>query len=462
MQSGQRFSQLALKGRIAGFGLLAFVEIGLGFPQAEHHEDACGRDHRRDEATDQEDPDQRRGPPMGGRINAPRARIDGTQSPTKIPFVSESRKKSDTEKTNDRNAASRTRILALFMWRSDMPREYSVHTTAPAERDDPPRPADRFARMKAATYDRYGPPEVVRVSEVPTPEPGDSEVLVRVEAVAVTSGDARIRAARFPRGFAFPARLAFGLRAPRRKVLGSAFSGVIEKTGDKVTGFSPGDEVCGMNGIHMGAHAEYLAVSERRLARKPAGVSHADAAGILFGGSAALYYLRDQCAIKPGDSILINGAAGSIGTAAVQIAQVPKAKVTAVCSSRNFDLVRRLGAERVVDYNETPVTELTDRFDVVLDCVGNLDRKTGSRLATNDGFLLLPAAGLVEVVRPGGRVRSGTSPEEPADFTYLLDAIEESRLDPVTETLDGLEQITEAYRRIDSGHKTGNLVILPN
>jgi NADPH:quinone reductase-like Zn-dependent oxidoreductase len=313
--------------------------------------------------------------------------------------------------------------------------------------------------MKAATNNEYGPPEVVEVRDLPSPESEDSEVLVRVEAVAVTSGDARIRAARFPRGFGLPARLAFGVRRPRRKVLGMTFSGVVETAGSKAAGFAPGDEVCGMTGIPMGAHAEYVAVRASKLTRKPTGVSHTDAAGILFGGTTALYFLRDSCEITPGNSVLINGASGSVGTAAVQLAKHLGATVTAVCSSGNFELAQRLGADRTVDYGETPVTELPDRFDVVFDTVGNIDRKSGTRLLNEHGVLLLAVASLGETIRPGGRVKSGNGPEDPADFEYLLGLVEGGRLDPVTEVLDGLEHVTEAYERIDSGHKTGNLVL---
>jgi NADPH:quinone reductase-like Zn-dependent oxidoreductase len=313
--------------------------------------------------------------------------------------------------------------------------------------------------MKAATYDRYGPPEVIRVTDLPVPEPGASQLLVRVKAVAVTSGDARIRAARFPRGFAVPARLAFGMRRPRRHVLGGTFSGTVESAGSETGDFAPGDEVSGMTGIRMGAHAEYVAVPAARATRKPAGVSHVDAAGILFGGTAALYFLRDRSEIGQGSKVLVNGASGSIGTAAVQLARNLGATVTAVCRARNFDLVERLGADRTVDYRETPVADLPGRFDVVLDTVGNIDRRAGTRLLTGDGLLLLTVASLGETIRPGGRVRSGTSPEKPSDFEYLLDLVEAGHLDPVVEALDGLESIPEAYRRIDSGRKVGNLVI---
>ncbi|NUT98334.1 MAG: NAD(P)-dependent alcohol dehydrogenase, partial [Saccharothrix sp.] len=180
--------------------------------------------------------------------------------------------------------------------------------------------------MRAAVVDRYGAPEVVRVAEVPRPEPRAGEVVVRVRAVAVTSGDARIRAARFPRGFGVAGRLALGLRGPRRPVLGGSFSGEVVEG----AGFAPGDEVCGMSGVRLGAHAEYAAVPAAKLVRKPAGVSHEDAAGLLFGGSTALCLLRDKGAIKAGHRVLVNGASGAIGTNAVQLAKHFGAEVTAV------------------------------------------------------------------------------------------------------------------------------------
>jgi NADPH:quinone reductase-like Zn-dependent oxidoreductase len=224
--------------------------------------------------------------------------------------------------------------------------------------------------MRAAVIDRYGPPEVVQVVEVPRPVPADGEVLIRVVAAAVTSGDARIRAARFPPGFALPARLAFGIRRPRRAVLGSSLSGIVETTAPGVDTFAPGDQVCAMTGTRMGAHAEYVAVPVGRLARKPTSVTHEDAAGLLFGGTAALYFLRDRASFAPGSSVLVNGASGAVGTNAVQLAHHLGATVTAVTSAANAELVTDLGAERVIDHQQTDITALTERFDVVLDTVG--------------------------------------------------------------------------------------------
>jgi NADPH:quinone reductase-like Zn-dependent oxidoreductase len=315
--------------------------------------------------------------------------------------------------------------------------------------------------MRAAVVDRYGPPEVVRITAVARPVPAGDEVLVRVVAAAVTSGDARIRAARFPPGFALPARLAFGLRGPRRDILGSSVSGTVETVGADVQAFAPGDQVCAMTGTRMGAHAEYVAVPVGRLARVPPGVTHDDAAGVLFGGTAALYFLRDRAAVRPGASVLVNGASGAVGTNAVQFARHFGATVTAVTSAANTGLVTGLGAERVVDHQQTAVTDLTDRFDVVLDTVGNLTIATGRRLQTESGVLVLAVAGLGDTIRARGNVVAGSARERVDDFDHLLSLLAAGELTVVHDQRFTLEDIVEAHRRVDSGHKVGNIVVRP-
>jgi NADPH:quinone reductase-like Zn-dependent oxidoreductase len=305
--------------------------------------------------------------------------------------------------------------------------------------------------MKAAVVDRFGPPHVVRIADVPTPVPRRGEVLVRVRAAAVTTGDARIRGARFPRGFGLPGRLAFGPFRPRRKVLGMAFSGVVEATGE---------EVCGMTGMRLGAHAEYVAVGAGRIVAKPAEVTHEDAAGLLFGATTALYFLRDRAEITRGTSVLVNGASGAIGTSAVQLARHLGATVTGVTSAANADLVMRLGADRVIDHR---TAELTGRYDVVLDAVGNLTPTTGGRLLTDRGVLLLAVATLGQTItsRGRGRVRSGTTPERAADFTHLLQMVAKGELTVVLDDVLALDGIVAAHERVDSGRKVGNVVVRP-
>jgi NADPH:quinone reductase-like Zn-dependent oxidoreductase len=315
--------------------------------------------------------------------------------------------------------------------------------------------------MRAAVVDRYGPPEVVRVAELPRPEPRAGEVLVRVRAVAVTSGDARIRSARFPTGFGSLARVMFGLVRPRRPILGMSFSGVVEVVGSRVGDFAPGDEVCGMTGSRMSAHAEYVAVAAKKLARKPSGVTHEDAAGLLFGGTTALFFLRDKASVGSGTSVLVNGASGAVGTNAVQLAKHFGATVTGVASGANASLVLTLGADRVIDYTSGDLTTTAERFDVVLDTVGNLSIASGRRLLRTGGVLLLAVASLGDMLRARGQVIAGTSPERVDDFQLLLGLLADGKITVVHDRIYDLDDIVEAYRRVDSGRKVGNVIVRP-
>ncbi|MBK8459985.1 MAG: NAD(P)-dependent alcohol dehydrogenase [Micropruina sp.] len=315
--------------------------------------------------------------------------------------------------------------------------------------------------MRAAVIDRYGAPEVVRIAEVATPEPKPGEVLVRVMAAAVTSADARIRAARFPRGFGVPARLFFGVRRPRRPILGGCFSGVVEAVGSQVSGLAVGDSVSGMTGMRLGTHAEYVNVPATSVVAKPAQVSHEEAAGVLFGGATALYCLRDKAALAPGRSVLINGASGAIGTNAVQLAKHLGADVTAVTSAANRELVLGLGADRVIDHTHTDVTATGERFDVVLDAVGNLTIASSRPLLTERGLLLLAVANVADTIRARGNVVAVSAPERGEDFAYLLRLVEQGHLRVINALACDLADIVEAHRRVDSGRKVGNVVVRP-
>lgn len=315
--------------------------------------------------------------------------------------------------------------------------------------------------MKAAVVGRYGPPRTVRIEQVPDPEPRADEVLVRVRATAVTAGDARIRAARFPRGFGVLGRLGLGLRGPRRPVLGVVFSGTVERLGSAGMALSVGDEVAGMTGARMGAHAELLVVPAARLVPKPAAVSHADAAAALFGGTTALHFLRDRAGLRAGQRVLVNGASGSVGSAAVQLARQLGAEVTAITSDRNRRLVASLGAERTIDYATQPVAGMRGDYDIVFDAVGNIGRSDGPRLLAPGGALILAAAGLVDTLAARGRVHAGSAPERPESFSLLLDLVAAGDFDPLARALGGLEAIPEAHAIVDSGRKVGNLVVLP-
>jgi len=277
----------------------------------------------------------------------------------------------------------------------------------------------------------------------------------------LTSGDARIRGARFPPGFGLPARLAFGLRRPRRRILGMVFAGVIEDVGPGVANFVPGHAVCGMTGMSMGAHAEYVSVAAGRVAAVPSGVSHSDAAGLLFGGSTALYFLRDRASLRPGMSVLVNGASGAVGSNAVQLAKYYGATVTGVTSAGNADFVRHLGASRVIDYAVSDVRALSDRFDVVFDAVGNLSIATGRPLLRDGGVLVLAVASLWDMLRARRGVVAGSGPERAADFEWLLQRVAATDLTVVIDREFPLDHIADAYRLVDSGHKRGNVIVRP-
>nr|BFE78296.1 NAD(P)-dependent alcohol dehydrogenase [Planobispora longispora] len=253
----------------------------------------------------------------------------------------------------------------------------------------------------------------------------------------------------------------FGVFRPRRAILGSAFSGEVEAVGARVRDIAPGDEVCGMTGARLGAHAEYVAVPAEKLARKPSAVSHEDAAGVLFGGTTALFFLRDKASVGPGMSVLVNGASGAIGTNAVQLAKHFGATVTGVTSSGNAGLVAGLGAERTIDYAEDDLTGTADRFDVVLDTVGNLSIASGRRLLTARGVLLLIVGSLGDTVRARGNVVAGVAPERVRDFELLLRLVADGTITVVIDRVHDLGDIAEAHRRVDSGRKVGNIVVRP-
>ncbi len=299
--------------------------------------------------------------------------------------------------------------------------------------------------MKAAVYHVYGPPDVIHVVEMPKPVPKPQEVLVKVKSVALTAADVRIRAAQFPKGFGFLARLVFGLSAPRRSILGSCFSGVIEAVGGEVTQFKVGDEVCGTSSIGFGMHAEYGVVKANgSIVKKPQNVSHDDAAAVIFGGTASLYFLRDRAKIQKGQQLLVNGADGALGTNAVQLAKHFGAIVTTATRTK-------------------PVpTGAVGPYDIVFDTVGNLTPADASRLLTEKGTLILAVASLSQMFSGDKRVVTGTATEKAEDLRTLLSLVERGELYPVIDSVYPLERMVEAYQRAESRQKKGTIIIHPN
>ena len=318
--------------------------------------------------------------------------------------------------------------------------------------------------MKAAWYDRYGDADVVGMRDVAMPEISDDEILVKVHASTVTTADWRLRASAFPGAFWLPGRLMFGLFAPRSHVLGGDFAGRVVAVGKAVTRFSEGDAVFGFS--TLGAHAEYLTIcSDAAVAAMPPGVSFAEAAAVPFGALSALVFLRDFAQLKPGQKVLINGASGGVGVFAVQLAKVLGAEVTGISSAANLALVRSLGADHVIDYAAPDMAADTARYDVILDTIGTMNFAGIKQRLTSVGAFVPLNFGLREVWqslmtgRRGKRVVVGVSGDNQADLAWLADLLESRQIRGVIEDCYPLARISQAYRRVESRHKTGAVVL---
>jgi NADPH:quinone reductase-like Zn-dependent oxidoreductase len=318
--------------------------------------------------------------------------------------------------------------------------------------------------MKAAVCERYGPPEVVQIREVPKPVPNDDEVLVRATATTVNSGDARVRALRVPSGLRLPMRLRLGFTKPRHPILGLEMAGRVEAVGRAVTRFAPGDRVIASRGFDFGCHAEYATVAQGgAIVAIPDGVRDEDAVAVCFGGMTALVFF-EKGNLKAGERVLINGASGAVGTMAVQIAEQRGAEVVAVCSGTNADLVRDLGAARIIDYTVDDFTTDGARYDVIMDCHGNAPYSRIKRSLTPDGRYLMVVGDLAQMIAAVWQKQvisasEGDSADAAGYYRTLLDLVASGALRPVIDSVLPFDQIAEAHRRVDSGHKVGSVVV---
>jgi NADPH:quinone reductase-like Zn-dependent oxidoreductase len=317
--------------------------------------------------------------------------------------------------------------------------------------------------MKAAVQTRYGPPEVVRISEVEKPTTKDNEVLVKIHATTVNRTDCACRAAK-----PFFMRFFTGLTRPRAAVLGNEFAGVVEAVGSGVTSFKVGDRVFGYNEGPFGAHAEYMSIPEDgSLATIPASVTYEEAAPATEGSHYALSHIR-AAKIQSGQDVLVYGATGAIGSAAVQLLKSLGAKVTAVCDTDNLALVRGLGADRVVDYTAEDFTKDEQRYDVVLDSVGKSSFGRCKRLLKPGGVYLSselgplaqnPFLALVAPLHGGKKVMFPIPKHDQEMVGYLKGLLESGEFKPVIDRKYPLDQIVEAYGYVETGQKIGNVVI---
>ncbi|NKX14557.1 zinc-binding dehydrogenase [Bacillus cereus] len=299
--------------------------------------------------------------------------------------------------------------------------------------------------MKAIICTKYGPPNVLQLQNVEKPKPKKNEVLVKIHATSVSTGDCRIRGFNSPLLFWIPMRIILGFRKPRKPILGVELSGEIEDIGSDVTQLKKGDPVFALTELNLGGYAEYTCVHESGLiALKPTNVTYEEAAVIPFGGTSALHFLR-KGQIKKGQRVLIYGASGSVGTAAVQLAKYFGATVTAICSSSNFDLVTALGADNVIDYMKEDFTTRGDHYDIIFDAVGKYKKS----LCTD---ALMPNGKYVSVNGMMAKVSK-------EDMNLLKQLAETEKLKPVIDRTYRLEEIAEAHIYVEKGHKKGNVSI---
>jgi NADPH:quinone reductase-like Zn-dependent oxidoreductase len=315
--------------------------------------------------------------------------------------------------------------------------------------------------MRAVVHDRYGPPEVLRLEDVDRPVPADDEVLVKIHATTVTRTDCGVRSAT-----PFIVRFFTGLRRPRQRILGMELAGEVEAVGAAVTEFEVGDRVFGVSG--SGAHAEFVSMRESEpLAHMPSGMSFDEAAAVCDGASLALACLR-KAGLREGNSILIYGASGSVGTAGVQLARNFGAHVTAVCNTKNVELVRSLGADEVVDYLQEDFTKNGQTYDVIFDAVGKHSfrrcrrslKPGGTYVETDLGFMWhVPVLTLLTRWIGDKRVRLGITNYTKADVLLVKQLIEAGRYRPVIDRTYPLEQVVDATKYVETEQKTGNVVL---
>jgi NADPH:quinone reductase-like Zn-dependent oxidoreductase len=322
--------------------------------------------------------------------------------------------------------------------------------------------------MRAVVHDRYGAPDVLRLEEVERPVPKEDEVLIKIHATTVNRLDVHTREANRRSGLAVSllSRMVSGLRRPRQRILGSEFAGEVEAVGAAVSEFAVGDRVFGTSGLRFGAHAEFMCMRETaRIAHMPTGMSFEEAAPVYDGALNALTCLK-QADLRNGRRILIYGASGAIGTAGVQLARYFGADVTAVCSTKNLELVKSLGADRVIDYTQEDFTKNGQTYHVVFDAVGKLSfrRCLGS---LEPGGLYLPTDGFGNLMRALLPSRTGAKKvvfqipprQTKQDVLFLKGLVEAGKFRPVIDRCYPLEDVIEATRYVETEQKTGNVVL---
>ena len=302
--------------------------------------------------------------------------------------------------------------------------------------------------MKAVVYEKYGPPEVLQLKDIEQPQPGDDEILIKIHAATVTSGDVRLRSSDFPPLFWLPARLLFGLFKPKKKILGHELAGIVEATGKDVTRFKVGDRVFGTTTfLKTGSYAEYICLPQQWksgvIGLMPENLSYREAAALPVGAMTALS-LMEKANLKSDQKVLVYGASGSVGSYAVQFAHQRGSAVTAVCSSSNFDMVRSLGAAHMLDYHNTDYTAGNEKYDIVFDAVGKTNKASAKKVLKADGHFVSIAMLLKEKIE---------------NLQLIKEMAEKEKLKPFIDRHFKLDEIVQAHAYVDKGRKRGNVVI---
>ncbi len=305
-------------------------------------------------------------------------------------------------------------------------------------------------KMKAVICTKYGPPEVLQIQDVNKPTAKESELLIKIFASAVNSGDVRVRSLDVKGFMKVIMRLVLGVSKPRKPILGTVFSGVVESIGSKVSKFKVGDRVFGMTGFKFGTYAEYIAINQNgNVIEMPNNATFEDAATIIFGGQTAIHFLdKAKISQRANAKFLIIGATGSVGVSAIQIAKHYNADITAVCSSKGQNLVCELGVTKIVQYDKEDITKQKDKFDIIFDAVGKTTKKECRNLLNENGVYK--------------SVSSGYASETIQQLQLLKELFEKGELNAVIDKTFQLDEIVEAHRYVDTGRKKGNVVLKIN
>ena len=320
--------------------------------------------------------------------------------------------------------------------------------------------------MKAIMYTKYGPPDVLQVKQVEKPTPKDNEILVKVKATTVTVADIRSRSFTVPPAFWLPARIALGFREPKKKILGMELAGEVEAVGKDVKLFKKGDQVFAATLVGFGSYAQYICLPEDGpVSIKPSNITYEEAAALPIGARTALFYLR-KANIQSGQKVLVYGASGSVGSYAVQLAKHFGAKVTGVCSSKNIELVKSLGADKVIDYTTEDFSKTDETFDMIFEAVNKSSFSDCIKLLKKDGTYInvtepLPSVPMLWTKLTSNKklMLSQNSPETPEALNFLKELVETGKLKVVIDRYYGFEEIVEAHSYVEKGHKKGNVVI---